>query len=101
VDGLPADQYDHGHFPFIDPRMEEPPMALSTQQRNTLYQSNAPVIGAEEAALLLDQFPANEGAELVTNDHLSLAIARLENRMYVAMVGLTTIAVGIVLAVGR
>lgn len=83
-------------------------MSLTTQQRNTLYQSFAPVIGAEEAALLLDQFPANEGAELVTNAHLDLkladvdlAIARLENRMYVAMVGLTTIGVGIVLAVGR
>lgn len=76
-------------------------MALTTQQRTILYQAIAPVIGAEEAGILLDQFPASEGAELVTVDHLSLAIARLENRMYVAMVGLTTIAVGIVLAVGH
>lgn len=75
-------------------------MALTTQQRTTLYQAISPVIGDEEAGLLLDQFPASEGAELVTNDHLSLAIARLENRMYVAMVGLTTIAVGVILAVG-
>lgn len=50
---------------------------------------------------MLDQFPASEGAELVTNDHLSVAIARLENRLYVAMVGIATVAVGIVLAVGR
>lgn len=76
-------------------------MALTTQQRTILYQAIAPVIGAKEAGILLDQFPASEGAELVTVDHLSLAIARLQNRMYVAMVGLTTIAVGIVLAVGH
>ena len=50
---------------------------------------------------MLDQFPAGEGAELVTNDHLSVAIARLENRLYVAMVGIATVGIGIVLAVGR
>lgn len=76
-------------------------MARTTQQRTTLYQAIAPVIGAEEAAILLDQFPASEGAELVTNDHLSVAIARLENRLYVAMVGIATVGIGIVLAVGR
>lgn len=76
-------------------------MALTTRQRTTLYQAIAPVIGAEEAAILLDQFPAGEGAELVTNDHLSVAIARLENRLYVAMVGIATVGIGIVLAVGH
>ena len=76
-------------------------MALTTRQRTTLYQAIAPVIGAEEAAILLDQFPASEGAELVTNDHLSVAIARLENRLYVAMVGIAVIMLGILTALSR
>lgn len=90
-------------------------MAPTTRQRRFLYAAIAPAIGTEEADLLLDQFPAREGDELITRDYLAARlaevrtevadfraeVARLENRLYVTLVGLTTVAVGIILTVGR
>lgn len=83
-------------------------MALTTRQRRFLHAAIAPAIGTEEADLLLDQFPAREGDELITRDHLDARfaevrtdIARLENRLYVAMVGIAVIAIGIITALNR
>lgn len=116
-------------------------MALTTVERHTLFESLTDVIGSEKAALLLDQFPAKEGDELVTTTQLDLALARLEgridarfaesqaalelavtrlearidasaaalraevahveHRMYVTLVGLVTVATGIIVTVGR
>ncbi len=83
-------------------------MALTTRQRSRLYTAIAAAIGTEEAELLLDQFPAREGDELITRDYLAAVIAevradiaRMENRLYVTLVGLTTVAVGVILTVGR
>ena len=90
-------------------------MALTTRQRTTLYTAIAAAIGTEEAGLLLDQFPAREGDELITRDFLAARlaevrtevaevrtdIARMENRLYVAMVGIAVIAIGIITALNR
>ena len=90
-------------------------MALTTRQRTTLYNAIAAAIGTEEAGLLLDQFPAREGDELITRDFLAARLAevrtevaevrtdmaRMENRLYVAMVGLDVVMLGIILAVIR
>lgn len=83
-------------------------MALTTRQRTTLYNAIAAAIGTEEAGLLLDQFPAREGDEPITRDHLDARfaevrtdIARLENRLSVATVGIAVIAVGIITALNR
>ena len=83
-------------------------MALTTRQRTTLYNAIAAAIGTDEAGLLLDQFPAREGDEPITRDHLDARfaevrtdIARLENRLSVATVGIAVIAVGIITALNR
>ena len=90
-------------------------MALTTRQRTTLYTAIADAIGTEEAGLLLDQFPAREGDELITRDHLATGlaevrteiagvrteIARMENRLYVAMVSISVVAIGVVTALTR
>lgn len=79
-------------------------MALTTRQRSRLYTA----IGTEEAELLLDQFPAREGDELITRDYLAAVIAevradiaRMENRLYVAMVGIAVVMVGVITALTR
>lgn len=83
-------------------------MALTTRQRTTLYNAIAAAIGTDEAGLLLDQFPAREGDEPITRDHLDARfaevrtdIARLENRLSVATVGIAVIAIGIITALNR
>ena len=90
-------------------------MALTTRQRTTLYNAIAAAIGTEEAGLLLDQFPAREGDELITRDYLAARlaevradvadvrtdVARMENRLYVAMVGIAVIMLGILTAFSR
>lgn len=101
-------------------------MALTTRQRRFLYAAIAPAIGTEEADLLLDQFPAREGDELITRDYLAARlaevraevaefraetraevadfraeVARMENRLYVAMVGIAVVMVGVISALTR
>ncbi|MBL8777506.1 MAG: hypothetical protein JNK12_16305 [Acidimicrobiales bacterium] len=90
-------------------------MALTTRQRRFLHAAIAPAIGTEEADLLLDQFPASEGDELITRDYLAARlaevrteiaefrteVARMENRLYVAMVGIAVVMLGVILTVGR
>ena len=83
-------------------------MALTTRQRTTLYTAIADAIGTEEAGLLLDQFPAREGDELITRDHLATGLAEvrteiagMENRLYVAMVSISVVAIGVVTALTR
>lgn len=41
-------------------------MALTTSDRQQIYTRLAPVIGEQEAEMLLDQFPSSADAELVT-----------------------------------
>lgn len=84
--------------------MKGSPVALTTRQRSRLYTA----IGTEEAELLLDQFPAREGDELITRDYLAAMIAevradiaRMENRLYVAMVGIAVVMVGVITALTR
>ena len=86
----------------------DPPVALTTRQRSRLYTAIAAAIGTEEAELLLDQFPAREGDELITRDYLAAVIAevradiaRMENRLYVAMVGIAVVMVGVITALTR
>ena len=45
-------------------------MTLSTKHRSSLYQSLAPLVGAEEADALLNELPSADGDQLVTKDFL-------------------------------
>jgi hypothetical protein len=58
-------------------------MALSTKHRAALYQSLTPLVGAEEADALLNEFPALEGDELVTTTVLRAELAELRTEVQV------------------
>ena len=57
-------------------------MALSTKHRTSLYQSLAPLVGAEEADALLNEFPASEGDELVTKHLLRAELSELRAELH-------------------
>ena len=50
-------------------------MALSQKHRSVLYDHFAPLVGDDAAEALMAQFPATEGDQLVTRDHLRAELA--------------------------
>ena len=50
-------------------------MALSEKHRNTIYQHLAPAWGEDVTQAFLSQFPAHEGEEPLTRDHLRAEFA--------------------------
>ncbi|MBK5221690.1 MAG: hypothetical protein JJE52_02200 [Acidimicrobiia bacterium] len=45
-------------------------MSLSTRQRTSIFYKLIPLLGEEDADLLMSEFPASEHDQLVTRDHL-------------------------------
>lgn len=71
-------------------------MAIDASQRSSLYRKLAPLIGEEDANVMLSQFPAAETDELVTKQYLRAELAELEHRltlrMFAVMGGFTTLS---------
>jgi hypothetical protein len=56
-------------------------MALSTKHRLALYEHFVPQVGDEVTEALLAEFPAHDGDELVTRDHLRAELAEVRKDM--------------------
>ena len=56
-------------------------MALDARTRSSIYESLAPVIGADNANALMSEFPASETDELVTKQFLRAELAALRQEM--------------------
>jgi hypothetical protein len=70
---------------------------LSTKHRSSLYHSLTPLVGAEEADALLNEFPANEGDELVTKQVLRAELAELRVEVHDGFRRQTAWTIGFVL----
>ena len=55
-------------------------MALSTKHRLALYEHFRPQVGEEVTEALLAEFPARDGDELVTKDHLRAELAEVRQK---------------------
>jgi hypothetical protein len=56
-------------------------MAIDTAHRSSIYQSLIPVMGEENADVLMSQFPATEGDELVTKQFLRAELADVRSQI--------------------
>lgn len=64
-------------------------MAIDARQRSSLYEKLAPLIGEEDANVMLSQFPAGEIDELVTRHFLRAEIAEVKHDLTVRMIAIT------------
>jgi hypothetical protein len=56
-------------------------VAMLERHRSSIYRTLVPILGEEETEAMLSQFPASEGAELVTKEHLRAELADLRTEM--------------------
>jgi len=56
-------------------------MALSQKHRSVLYDHFAPLVGDDAAEALMAEFPATEGGQLVTRDHLRAQLAEIRTEI--------------------
>ena len=56
-------------------------MTIDAAHRSSIYQKLVPVLGAEDANVLMSEFPALEADELVTRDHLRAELAILRGEV--------------------
>ena len=56
-------------------------MALDAAHRASIYQKLRPVLGDEDANILMSEFPSIEAQELVTKDFLRAELAQLRGEM--------------------
>ena len=56
-------------------------MALDAAHRASIYQKLRPVLGDEDANILMSEFPSVEAQELVTKDFLRAELAQLRGEM--------------------
>lgn len=56
--------------------------ALDAAHRSSIYHSLMPILGEEDANVLLSEFPSAEGDELVTKDFLRAELAALRTEMH-------------------
>lgn len=50
-------------------------MAMLEKHRSSIYRSLVPILGEEETQAMLSEFPASDGDEPVTRDHLRAELA--------------------------
>jgi hypothetical protein len=65
-------------------------MALDAAHRASIYEKLRPVLGDENANVLMSEFPSVEAQELVTKDFLRAELATLGGELRVEMAGLRT-----------
>ena len=58
-------------------------MALDAAHRASIYEKLRPVLGDEDANILMSEFPSIEAQELVTKDFLRAELAELKSTMLV------------------
>lgn len=56
-------------------------MALDAAHRASIYQKLRPVLGDEDANILMSEFPSIEAQELVTKDFLRAELAHLRGEL--------------------
>lgn len=56
-------------------------MALSQKHRSVLYDHFAPLVGDDAAEALMAEFPATEGDQLVTREHLRAELAEVRTEI--------------------
>lgn len=78
-------------------------MAIDAAHRSSIYRKLVPVLGEEDANIVMSEFPSVEAQELVTKDFLRAELAELEARINdrfrqqtIWMCTLSTTLVGIV-----
>jgi hypothetical protein len=55
---------------------------LSERSRSQIYQGLAPIIGEEATGEMLAHYPATEGEQPITRDHLDARLAELRVEMH-------------------
>ena len=60
-------------------------MSLDAAHRSSIYPKLRPILGDEDANVLMSEFPASEADELVTKDFLRAERATLESRLMVRL----------------
>jgi hypothetical protein len=60
-------------------------MALDAAHRSSIYQKLVPVLGEDDANVLMTEFPAHEQDELVTKEFLRAELATLEAKLTVRL----------------
>ena len=58
-------------------------MALDAAHRSSIYQKLVPVLGEDDANILMNEFPAHERDEIVTEEFLRAELATLEAKLTV------------------
>ena len=77
-------------------------MALDARSRSSIYQNLVPILGEEDANLLMSEFPSVEADELVTKQFLRAELAEAMHRQTVwlgsALAGATALILAAVAA---
>lgn len=73
-------------------------MALDARSRSSIYQNLVPILGEQDANLLMSEFPSVEADELVTKQFLRAELAEALHRQTVWLGGAIAGATALVLA---
>jgi hypothetical protein len=57
-------------------------MALDAAHRSSIYQNLVPILGEEDANILMSEFPSIEADELVTREFLRAELAELRTELH-------------------
>ncbi len=75
-------------------------MALGARSRSSIYQNLVPILGEEDANLLMSEFPSVEADELVTKQFLRAELAEALHRQTVWLGGAIAGATALLAAIG-
>lgn len=73
-------------------------MALDAAHRASIYEKLRPVLGDEDANVLMSEFPSIEGRELVTKDFLRAELAELKSTMVLQLGSALAVCTGAMIA---
>ena len=75
-------------------------MALDARSRSSIYQNLVPILGEQDANVLMSQFPSIEADELVTKDFLRAELAELEARLMLRLGSAIAASTALLAAIG-
>lgn len=73
-------------------------MALDAAHRSSIYQKLVPILGDEDANILMSEFPSIEADELATKDFLRAELKSLETRLTVRIGAAIAASTGLMVA---
>jgi hypothetical protein len=73
-------------------------MALDAAHRASIYGKLRPLLGDEDANLLMSEFPSVEAQELVTKDFLRAELAELKSSTLISLGSAIAASTGVLLA---